>query len=160
MKDPMAKITMLGETSIWALPKTAFLSSNKFSAGSVLRSYDWATEMKHAGRCVISGFHSKLETDVFELLLNGNTPVIWALARGLFTRPSKRVQEYLASGKLLIISQFDITIKERSRERATQRNQFVIDNADEVVFAHIYKGGMLSQLKIPDGVPLRVLDRE
>jgi hypothetical protein len=41
----MNELSMLGEKSLWQLPKTAFLCSDKFSAGSVLKSYDWAGEI-------------------------------------------------------------------------------------------------------------------
>jgi hypothetical protein len=36
---------MLGEKLIWQLSKTAFFCAEKFSAGCVLKSYDWAAEM-------------------------------------------------------------------------------------------------------------------
>jgi hypothetical protein len=75
---------MLGNPDIWRFPKTAFLCSDKFSASSVLASYDWARQMNRENRCVISGFHSRIEKDVFEILLGGTQPIILALARGLY----------------------------------------------------------------------------
>jgi len=151
---------MLGEKSIWGLPKTAFLCSDKFSAGSVLKSYDWAAEMKRADRCVMSGFQSKLERDVFELLLNGKSPLIWVLARGIFDRAPLKLREHITAGRLLIVSPFDSAIKRPHRGLAFERNQFIVDNADEVVFAHIHAGGMLERLKTSDGKVVRVLDKE
>lgn len=38
------------------LSKIAFLASRTLSAESVLRCYDWVTEQKQLGRCVVSGF--------------------------------------------------------------------------------------------------------
>ena len=151
-------LTMLGDNSIWDLPKTAFLCSDKFSAGSVLKSYDWAAEMKRLGRCVMSGFQSKLESDVFELLLKGDSPLIWVLARGMFDRAPVKLREHITSGRLLIVSPFESAIKRIHRGLAFERNQFIVDNADEVVFAHIYSGGMLERLTIPEGTAMRVLD--
>ncbi|MCL1976194.1 MAG: DNA-binding protein [Firmicutes bacterium] len=156
----MNKVSMMGDISLWQLPKTAFLCSDKFSAGSVLKSYDWAIEMKRANRCVISGFQSKLESDVFELLLKGNSPLIWVLARGMFDRAPLKLREHIESGRLLIVSPFDQAIKRPNRELAYERNQFIADNADEVVFAHIHVGGMLEQLVIGDGNTTRFLDGE
>lgn len=154
----MSSFAVLGERSIWELPKTAFFCSDKFSAGSVLKSYDWAGEMKQAGRCVISGFHSKLERDVFEILLNGTSPLVWVLARGMLDRAPVKLREHVATGRLLIASQFDSVIKRPNRELALKRNQFIADNADEVVFAHIHAGGMLSRITVREGVSVRVLD--
>ena len=151
---------MLGDKSIWELPKTAFLCSDKFSAGSVLKSYDWVGEMKRANKCVMSGFQSKLESDVFELLLKGNSPLIWVLARGMLDRAPVKLREHIKSGRLLIVSPFDKTIKRPHRGLAFERNQFIVDNADDVVFAHIHVGGMLERLVIGDGKATRVLDGE
>ena len=156
----MNELTMLGEKSIWELPKTAFLSSSKFSAVSVLKSYDFASEMKIAGRCVMSGFQSKLERDVFDFLLDGDSPLIMVLARGMFDPAPVKLRKHIASGRLLIVSTFDKRVKRPHRGLASKRNQFIVDNADEVVFGHIYSGGMLEQLAIRENVVVRVLDRE
>ena len=139
---------MLGEKSIWELPKTAFLCSDMFSAGSVLKSYDWAGEMKRANQCVMSGFQSKMERDVFEILLKGSSPLIWVISRGMFDRTPVKMQVHISSGRLLIVSPFDQAIKRPNRKLAFERNQFVVDNADELVFAHIHKGGMLERLMV------------
>lgn len=155
-----SNFSILGDHSIWELPKTAFFCSDKFSAGSVLKSYDWAEDMKRAGRCVISGFQSKLERDVFELLLNGTLPLIWVLARGMIDRAPVKLRAHIEAGRLLIVSQFDSVIKRPNRELALKRNQFIADNAEEIVFAHIHAGGMLSRLKVHEGMTVRVLDSE
>lgn|GEM_PF-758148 len=73
----------IGNISILEQPKTAFLCSRRVPADAVLKCYDWAIQMREAGRCVISGFHSPLEKDVLHYLLKGKQPVIMALARGL-----------------------------------------------------------------------------
>ena len=127
---------MLGERSIWDLSKTAFFCSDKFSAGSVLKSYDWANKIKH--RCVISDFQSKIEKDVFEILLNGESPLIWVIARGMFDNAPVKLRGHIDVGRLLIVSPFDIKIKRPHRGLAFERNQFIVDNAAEIVFAHIY----------------------
>jgi hypothetical protein len=150
---------MLGEKSIWQLPKTAFLCSDRFSAGSVLKSYDWAAEMKRARRCVISGFQSKLERDVFDILLVGDSSLIWVLARGIYDRAPVKYREHITGGRLLIASPFADNIKKPHRGLAFERNQFIVDNADEVVFAHIHAGGMLERLVVREGVPVTVLDK-
>jgi predicted Rossmann fold nucleotide-binding protein DprA/Smf involved in DNA uptake len=151
---------MLGDKSIWELPKTAFLCSDKYSAGSVLKSYDWAAEMKRAGRCVISGFQSKLEKDVFEILTEGGSPVILALARGIYEHKPAKYRERIEAGRLLIVSQFEKRFSHPNRSLAFERNRFIIESADETVFAHIHPDGMLERLAADAKKPLRILDRE
>jgi hypothetical protein len=150
----------LGNAGIWRLAKTAYFCSNKFSAGSVLKSYDWAADMKRQERCVISGFQSKLEKDVFDLLVTGTQPVIIALPRSLYAKPPAKLKPHVDGGRLLIISPFAAGIGRPNRHLAFQRNQFIVDNADEVVFAHIHEGGMLEKLTLRKGLVMRVLDTE
>jgi hypothetical protein len=73
----------VGNAAIFDLPKTAFLCSRSVPASTVLKAYDWAAQMRKEERCVIGGFHSAIEQDVFRLLLRGEQPVIMALARGM-----------------------------------------------------------------------------
>ena len=72
-----------GNTELLKLPKTAFLCSRNIPASAVLKCYDWAIKQRGKGNCVISGFHSKIEKDVFHYLLAGTQPVIMVLARGM-----------------------------------------------------------------------------
>lgn len=50
----------LGNKELLKLHKTAFLALNNIASETVLRVYDWATEMRSRGECVFSGFNSKL----------------------------------------------------------------------------------------------------
>ena len=59
----------LGNKNILKLTKVAFLCSRKCPASIVLKSYDWAIAQREVGKCVISGFHSKIEKDVLHYLL-------------------------------------------------------------------------------------------
>ena len=45
----------LGNQELLKLQKTAFLASGNIASEEVLRVYDWATEMRSRGECVISG---------------------------------------------------------------------------------------------------------
>jgi predicted Rossmann fold nucleotide-binding protein DprA/Smf involved in DNA uptake len=153
----------LGDPRLWSLPKTAFFCSVKYSATSVLRSYDWAADARKRGVCVISGFRSGLEKDVFELLLQGTQPVIWVLDRALnLSRPPRRLMPHVEAGRLLVASPFAANVGKPNSALAAQRNQFVAEHADMVVFAHIHAGGKLERLAagLRDGVGVRVLDRE
>ena len=139
-------VETLGNIKLLELRKIAFLCSSKYSPSSVLKSYDWATEQRKAGNCVISGFHSPLEKDVLDILLRGEQPVIMVLARGIYQRPSKELLQHLKSGRLLIVTPFDRSVTYITKETAEIRNRLVIALADEIVGAHITKGGQLEKL--------------
>jgi predicted Rossmann fold nucleotide-binding protein DprA/Smf involved in DNA uptake len=148
----------LGNSEIWSLQKFAFFCSSRYSASCVLRSYDWATEMKDVGLCVISGFHSYIEKDVFEILLNGTQPIILVLARSIYKKVPDRYVSHIESGRLLIVSPFPSGYHRPHSLNADIRNQFIVEHADEIVFAHIHHGGSLEKLSLQVNKPVKVLD--
>ena len=125
----MKEIEYLGNKDLLKLPKTAFLASNTISSETVLRCYDWATEMRNQGKCVISGFSSKLEKDVLHFLLKGQQPIIMVLARRMYKVLPDELKEAVENNKLLIISISNAT--RQSRATAMTRNKYVCDIADE-----------------------------
>ncbi|GAK58311.1 hypothetical protein U27_05285 [Candidatus Vecturithrix granuli] len=135
-----------GNRELLAVPKTAFLCSRQVPAAAVLKCYDWAIAQRDAGRCVISGFHSQIERDVFHYLLAGTQPVIMALARGLKTRIEPELRAALAAGRLLIVTPFDSEVRRVTAETAAARNRLMLALADDVVVGYARAGGMLASL--------------
>lgn len=84
----MLKVEYLGNQELLKLKKTAFLASSTISSETVLSVYDWATEMRNRGECVISGFSSKLEQDVLHFLLKGHKLLKGALTDKIDDRKS------------------------------------------------------------------------
>jgi len=135
-----------GNTELLKLPKTAFICSRKVSASAVLKCYDWAIAQREAGNCVISGFHSQLEKDVFHYLLKGKQPIIITLARGLKEKLEPELQKPLDKGRLLIITPFEKTIKRITEQTAATRNKMMIDLADGITVGFASAGGQLEEL--------------
>jgi hypothetical protein len=120
----------IGNIELLKLHKIAFLCSRKIPTSVVLKCYDWAIEQREAGNCVISGFHSQLEIDVFHYLLKGKQPIIIALARGLKQKIDLELQKPLDKGRLLIIISFDKEVKRVTKETAAKRNKMMIETAE------------------------------
>ena len=70
-------VDTLGNTGLLNLHKTAFLCSRRIPPSAVLKCYDWAIVQRDAGRCVISGFHSRLEKDALHYLLKAIGEVLF-----------------------------------------------------------------------------------
>ena len=144
----------VGNKKILNLHKTAFLCSRKVPADIIPKSYDWAIEQRDKEHCIISGFHSKIEKDVFHYLIKGEQPVIIVLERYFKKRYmpfDKEIKEALKEGRLLIISQFSEKIKRASIKTAKKRNELICTIADEIFIAHASKGGNIEALlKNPD----------
>ena len=127
----MNKLEYLGNRGLLKLPKTAFLASNTISSETVLRCYDWATEMRRQGQCVVSGFSSKLERDVLHFLLKGNQPIIIALARKMYKALPTDLKAAMEQNRLLIISTSQAA--RQSRATASARNRYVCEMAEQIV---------------------------
>jgi len=139
-------LSSIGNKELLKLHKTAFLCSRKIPASAVLKCYDWAIEQREKGNCVISGFHSKIEKDVFHYLLAGTQPVIIALARAIKGKIEPNLKIALDNGRLLIVTPFEDNVKRISSKTAEKRNRFMIQLADEITIGFAGKGGMLEKL--------------
>jgi predicted Rossmann fold nucleotide-binding protein DprA/Smf involved in DNA uptake len=139
-------VSSLGNTELLKLRKTAFLCSREIPASVVLKCYDWAIEQRDQGNCIISGFHSKIEKDVFHYLLAGAQPVIMALARGMKEKIDTDLKAAVDAGRLLMVTPFENSVKRVTAETAEKRNRFMIELADEVVIGYAGRGGMLERL--------------
>lgn len=117
------------------MKRIAFLASSKMSSESIMRCYDWATEVSRQDVEVVSGFSSQLEKDVLHFLLKGTCRIKLALARTPYRNTPKEYVEYVANGRMEIISLSDTP--RQTRESAYQRNLQIAKEADEVVFASL-----------------------
>ncbi|MDR1734460.1 MAG: hypothetical protein LBR73_06240 [Oscillospiraceae bacterium] len=144
--------TFLGNRTLWEGEKTAYLCSEKYPAGAVLRSLDWARAQVKAGCTVISGFQSPLERDVLNILLEAQSPVIIALARGVYTKPLREHRAAFDAGCVLYVSVFPESIVRATHGLAERRNRFVLENADLCCIGYARPGGSLERVITETGV--------
>jgi predicted Rossmann fold nucleotide-binding protein DprA/Smf involved in DNA uptake len=139
-------VDSIGSLQLLDLPKTAFLCSRTVSAGIVLKCYDWAIAQREAGNCVISGFHSTIEKDVFHYLRKGDQPIIIVLHHGIGVRIQSDLSDDLNKGRLLIISPFEKAKRRGDVRSAETRNKLMIGLAERVVVGYASQGGQLEKL--------------
>jgi hypothetical protein len=137
----------VGNEKILSLPSTAFLCSRKIVSSIVLECYDWAINERKKGTCVISGFHSDIEKDVFHFLSKGTQPIIYVLNCGLKKEWDRKVQSMLDCGRLLIITPFEKEVERGTDETGIIRNQLVLELAKEIKYGHISESGNLRKLE-------------
>lgn len=134
----------LGNMSLLNVPKTAFLASSTIPVDMVLSCYDWAVKMRNEGRCIISGFSSRLEKDVWDFLVDGKQPIILVLAREMYKKIPQELQSLLDADRLLIIS---ITKAVRqSKTTAQARNRYICELADEILIVGLNETSSLNKL--------------
>ncbi|MBJ6752387.1 DNA-processing protein DprA [Geomonas anaerohicana] len=135
----------IGNEALLDLRKVAFLCSRKFPQEAAEKAYRWADAQRVAGTCVISGYHSPIEKEVLCRLLQGNQPIIIALAQGL-NRLDPEWERHLAAGRLLVISRYAQSVSHPCESKCYQRNKMMVDLADTIVIAHVSAGGSLERL--------------
>lgn len=138
-------IEYLGNKELLKLKKIAFLASSTISSNMVLWCYDWATDMRSRGECVVSGFSSKLEQDVLHFLLKGSQPVILVLARRMYKTIPEELKKPLMENRLLIISVS--TAIRQSKATALMRNKYICEIAEQVKFVGVTEQSSLSALR-------------
>ncbi len=136
----------LGNADLLNLRKVAFLCSRNCPAGVVDRAREWASEQVERGVCVISGFHSGIEKEVLQQLLEGSQPVILVLARGMMKKWQPEIAAALGGNRLLVITRYADSVTHASEESCFQRNRLMLDLADEVVIGYVAPGGHLERL--------------
>ena len=135
----------LGNQELLKLQKTAFLASSNIVSETVLRVYDWATDMRNRKVCVISGFNSKLEQDVLHFLLKGDQPIILVLARRMYKVIPKELHEALIQKRLLIVSVSNVV--RQSKNTAMMRNRWICEMANRILFIGVTERSSLYVLK-------------
>lgn len=135
-------IFALGNLDLLRQETVALFCSVKCPGNLILKTYDLARQLRNAGTTVISGFHSPMEKECLSLLLRGEQPIIWCLAKRLTpTRLPKEYANALSKDRLLMLSPFGEKINRADEDTARIRNEFVAALASRVFVAHAAPGG-------------------
>ena len=139
-------MNFIGNKDLLNIHKTGFLCSRQIPADKILKCYDWAIEQREKGNCVISGFHSKIEKDVFHYLSKGDQPIILVLARGLMRNYPPEIKRLLDKDQLLIISPFNENIKRASRITTFKRNNLIAELSNHIIIGYAAQNGQIEKL--------------
>lgn len=87
-----------------------------------------------------------MERDCLRLLLRGDGPSILFPARGLPQRLPAQQALAEASGRLLILSGFDGSLRRVTADSPARRNELVAALAEEIWFTHDEPGGEMERI--------------
>jgi len=139
-------LSYFGNKNIMKNHKIAFLCSRKCPSDIIIKSLDWARDKKNNGDCIISGFHSRIEKDVFDILMKGKQPIILVLARGMKEHWPIKIKKAIEEERLLVISPFENNVKYVTQETANIRNELMTKIAEEIFIAYYTPNGNLHKL--------------
>lgn len=147
MKTLLEEVRTLGNTALLRLPKTAFFCSREYPPSIEYATCVWALEQRQSGRCVASGFHSRLEQAVFRFLRqDAQQPIVYGLGRGIQSSVAFEYERDIHLGHLLFISLFEPEQTTVSQETADIRNLLLADISDDLFIPYMSPGGNLERL--------------
>ncbi|MBI4318430.1 MAG: DNA-processing protein DprA [Chloroflexi bacterium] len=163
-RDAPPSLAALGNLGALRHKKLALFCSVKCPGDLILQTYDLAQRLRHAGICVVGGFHSPMERECLHVLLRGPQPIIQCPARGMDRmRLPADYKAPLEAGRLLLLSPFDAKHRRATVEAAITRNRFVAALADTILVAHAAPSSKLEDLcreVLGWGKPLLTLENE
>lgn len=127
-----------GNFSLLDSKRIGYFASSKIATISVLPTLDWATEMaKRDEIAIVSGFHSKMEREVLEILLKGRCGIICVLARPIYKVIPAKFRDAYAEDRVLFISHNTSKSTMTSRHLCQKRNEYIASISDELVFTSL-----------------------
>ena len=124
----------------------AFFASRKATPHDTQLALQWAESICQTDKVVISGFHSPLEKEILNYLLERKHPVIFALGRALYKKVPPHLQTAFDEGNLLFVSFRSYT--RHSWNSTQQRNWGAADLANEIYFTQFDNTSSLSTLNL------------
>jgi len=133
----------VGNLRIADRKKLALFCSKKCPGTLIIRTHDLAHTLRNAGATVIGGFHSPVEEECLNVLLNGTQPLIVCPTRALEgMRVPAAWQKPIEQGRLLLLSPFEKKHRRATAALAQKRNEFVAALADGVFVAYAAPGSV------------------
>ncbi|MDE7462856.1 MAG: hypothetical protein K2M88_06820 [Muribaculaceae bacterium] len=142
----------LGNISLLGSRKIGYFASSKIASLSVLPTLDWAMEVaKRDDVAIVSGFHSKMEREVLDILLRGRCGIICVLARPIYKVIPDKYRDAFAQDRVLFISHNTAKSTMTSRNLCHQRNEYIASISDELVFSSLSPESSLYSISLRHG---------
>ncbi|WP_289630417.1 hypothetical protein [uncultured Phocaeicola sp.] len=137
----------LGNMDLLNLRKVGFFASRKVNPTSVIPTINWANKVsRNPNAAIVSGFQSTLEREVLDIALKGICGIIYVLNRSLYRQIPLNLHLAFESNRILFISLTSEKTTRPSAVNATNRNHYITNIADTLVFASVDEVSSLHQL--------------
>lgn len=141
----------LGNAGLLDGRKIGFFASSNIASLSVLPTLDWASAVaKRDDVAVMSGFHSKMEREVLDILLNGRCGIICVLTRPAYKVIPHDFRNAFAQGRVLFISHNTGKTTMPSIYSCKKRNVYIASISDSLVFSSLTPASSLYPLSLTD----------
>jgi predicted Rossmann fold nucleotide-binding protein DprA/Smf involved in DNA uptake len=147
LSPPGPTLRFIGDPELLRRSSLGLVCSARLPGAILLETYDFAQRMPVGERTVAGGFHSPMERQCLDILLNRHVPVLICPGRRLLNRriPSHwRVP--VGEGRLAIVSSFEPRCRRVTRALAFERNRFVAAMADILLVPYAVPGGSAERI--------------
>lgn len=152
------QIRAIGNMDLLREEKIAFLSSAINDERINQAAAEWAKSLA-PNSCVISGFQSKAEQVVLDVLLKSNQKIIMVLAKKMFDKCPTKYQKLVTIGRMLIIAPYNNYENVTTKENALKRNEYLLNRAQSIALGFVKPNGMLDSLLKNQEKPTQILVR-
>lgn len=133
----LSSLWLIGNADLLKESLLAIFCSTKCPGNVILRTYDFAVELRDHGIPVIGGFQTPVEKECLNILLKGNQPIVICPARNIQNlRIPENWSSAIEKGRLLIVSPFNAKHKRATITTAQFRNRFVAAIAPDLFFLY------------------------
>jgi predicted Rossmann fold nucleotide-binding protein DprA/Smf involved in DNA uptake len=133
---------VMGDISIVCDYTVGLIRSIQCPGSVIVKTLDLARSLRDAGVCVVGAFHSPMEREFLDVLLNGEQPVVLCAARGLVgVRMTQKTRRALADGKLVALSPFDDRVRRTTATQAVKRNDIIAALSNTLFVPYAAPGG-------------------
>lgn len=134
-----------GNSALMSKKKIAFLCSRQVPENKTASIYRWANQLLPERDCILCGNHSKMEQEVFNILLEKKIPVILVLAESMKEEWSNHIKLALKEKRLLIVTACNSQVHRINHQSAYDRNEIVLSFADHVIIGYCKPGGNIDR---------------
>ena len=145
MNTPLQPYRIGNSTLLSNRKTTAFLCSRQVPENKIPPIYNWINQLSPEKDCILCGNHSRMEQEVFNILLEKKIPVILALAEGMKKEWDNKVKLALEENRMLIVTTCDDKIHRINHQSAYDRNETILSLADDIIIGYCTPGGNIDR---------------
>ena len=137
----MSKEKLIGNPDLLQRVHTAFLCSHQVPYSAYGSIFAWTDRLTPERDCVICTNTTELEHEVVKELLHRRIPIIVVTSAHEDYNNHLGMRAALSEGRLLIVE-----LKEGKRIGVSQRNDYVVTHAQDLVLGHVRSGGEIARI--------------
>ena len=147
IEEQIYKCSYIGNIDLLQQIDFGFLCSSKCPGNLIIKIQELAFRWREQGFVIASGFHSPVEKEVLNVLINGPQPIVICPARSLNNmRLPKLWRSGLNENRIVIITPIHGSNNRPTKELCNKRNEFLVKLTKKVYIPFVDASGKMVKL--------------